>query len=101
MTKLRDMVRVLRSKNAGPFQVTFDLLFRDRASFERASQSPVFAREALAGVLRYPPEHISVVVFPPANAIKITVPRAHSSGAVGDTDVYGCQQHAPLLDLDV
>ena len=52
-------------------------------------------------LLRYPANHVSIVFFPPANAIKITVPRAHSSGALGDSDVYGCQQHAPLLDLEI
>ncbi|HEY0296778.1 MAG TPA: DUF4387 family protein [Bordetella sp.] len=29
------------------------------------------------------------------------MPRRIPSGAVGDTDIYGAQQHAPLLDIDV
>ncbi|MGE0718245.1 MAG: DUF4387 domain-containing protein [Alphaproteobacteria bacterium] len=99
MPRLQEMVRVLRSKNAGPFQVTFDMLFNDAAGFERARASGAFAGDRIARCLRYPANQVSVVFFPPANAIKITVPRAHSSGALGDSDVYGCQQHAPLLDL--
>lgn len=101
MPKLRNLVRVLRSKNAGPFQVTFDLLFRDCTTFELARDSTTFTPISLSKVLGYPADQISVITFPPANAIKITVPREHSSGALGDSDVYGCQQHSPLLDLEI
>ncbi len=101
MPRLMDMVRVLRSKNAGPFQVTFDMLFNDAEGFARARASGAFTPDRIAALLRYPANHVSIVFFPPANAIKITVPRAHSSGALGDSDVYGCQQHAPLLDLEI
>jgi hypothetical protein len=44
------------------------------------------------------------VLFTPydaASAFKATFPRLVPSGDVGDTDVYGCQQHAPLLDVDL
>ena len=37
-----------------------------------------------------------------ALAVKVTLPRpGASSGAPGDRDVYGSQQHFPLADLDV
>ena len=39
--------------------------------------------------------------FPPAHAYKATIERRIASGAVGDTDVYGAQQHAPLLDVEI
>ena len=39
--------------------------------------------------------------YPAGNAFKATLPRLVPSGDVGDTDVYGAQQHAPLLDVDV
>ena len=42
---------------------------------------------------------IGIVEFPPAYAIKITMRRPVPSGSPGDSDVYGAQQHAPLLDL--
>ncbi|MBC7294459.1 MAG: DUF4387 family protein, partial [Thermoleophilia bacterium] len=31
--------------------------------------------------------------------LKITLVRPLPSGSVGDTDIYGAQQHAPLLGL--
>ena len=36
-----------------------------------------------------------------ANAIKITLRRPRTQGAFGESDVYGCQQHVPLLGLMV
>ncbi|HWJ02124.1 MAG TPA: DUF4387 family protein [Verrucomicrobiae bacterium] len=44
---------------------------------------------------------MSVVEFPPAKAIKATMVRSRVCGDVGDTDVYGAQQHAPLLGLEI
>ena len=47
---------------------------------------------------------VDQVLFTPyraARAFKATVPRVISSGDIGDTDVYGAQQHAPLLDIDI
>ncbi len=44
------------------------------------------------------------VLFTPydaAFAFKATFPRLVPAGDFGDTDVYGCQQHAPLLDVDL
>ena len=44
---------------------------------------------------------VAVIPFDVAYAIKITLPRKIPSGSPGDTDIYGAQQHAPLLDLEV
>ncbi|EOK5648816.1 DUF4387 family protein, partial [Escherichia coli] len=40
-----------------------------------------------------------IVWFDPSNAVKIVMPRDIISGNVGDNDVYGAQQHAPLLNM--
>lgn len=101
MPRLRDMARVLRSKNAGPFMVTFDLMFRNREDMEKVVKADVLAVDRLSGLLKCPDTDITVHVYPPANAIKITIPRRHPSGSFDDSDVFGCQQHAGLLDLEV
>jgi hypothetical protein len=38
---------------------------------------------------------------PPALAWTASIPRRMPSGAAGDTDTFGAQQHAPLLDIEV
>ena len=42
---------------------------------------------------------INIIEFKPAKAIKATIVRPIASGELGETDVYGAQQHAPLLNL--
>ena len=41
------------------------------------------------------------VEFDPAFAIKFTITRLRPSGSPGDPDIFGSQQYAPLLDLEV
>lgn len=101
MPRLRDLTKVLRSKNAGPFMVTFDLMFRNREDMEKVIESDVLTVDWLSTLLKCAREEITVHVYPPANAIKITIPRRHSSGSFDDSDVFGCQQHAGLLDIEV
>lgn len=101
MPRLRDMAKVLRSKNAGPFMITFDMLFRNREDMDKVVKAGVLTVARLSNLLKCAQNEITVHVYPPANAIKITIPRRHSSGAFDDSDVFGCQQHAGLLDVEV
>ena len=100
--RLVDLAKVLRSKNAGPFGLTLDILFDDEANYRRVKESGVINRELIAKLYRVSPETISpVVFFDPALGIKVTLKRPIESGGIGDTDVYGAQQHAPLLDVQI
>ena len=97
--KLRDVARVIRSKNAGPFELTFDILFLNREIFDKVRESGVITREMIGSLYGIPVADIyDIIYFEPANAVKITVRRPVASGDPGETDVYGAQQHAPLLD---
>lgn len=99
-TRLIDLARVIRSKNSGPYELTLDIIFKDRESYERVKSSGVINAGLIARLYRVALTDISrIVAFEPAIAIKITLKRPLVSGEVGDTDVYGAQQHAPLLDL--
>ena len=100
--KLSDLATVIRSKNAGPFELTFDVLFANRDDFDRVVRSKVLSATAFADLFRISVRDvIAVVEFEPALAIKVTIRRTRSSGAFGETDVYGAQQHAPLLSLEI
>jgi hypothetical protein len=46
-------------------------------------------------------EITSSFVFEPGMAFKFTLRRPAPQGSIGDSDVYGAQQHAPLLDIPV
>jgi hypothetical protein len=98
--RVRDVAAVVRSKNAGPFRLTVDILFKDETTYRQVKASRMITPELIARLYGLRPEQITnFVEFDPGLAIKATFPRPVSSGAFGDTDVYGAQQHAPLLDI--
>ena len=100
--KLVELAKTIRSKNAGPDKITFDIIFKDKASYELVKQSSVITSKSIAALYNIPIEKISdFVEFDPANAIKFTIYRTLSSGSPGETDIFGCQQYPPLLDVDV
>jgi hypothetical protein len=98
--RLYDLAKVLRSKNAGPFELTLDIIFDDEEKYQTVKRSGVIDRELVSRLYRVPPEDVyCVVCFDAALAIKITIRRPVESGGIGDSDVYGAQQHAPLIDV--
>jgi Domain of unknown function (DUF4387) len=99
--KLRDAAKVLRSKNAGPLTVTLDMLFETQARYDLAAQSPSLAPGALAAVYGVPAADVQVIRVPLALAIKVVLPRPIVAGSPGDRDVYGAQQHRPLLEIEL
>ncbi|MEA4898120.1 MAG: DUF4387 domain-containing protein [Christensenellaceae bacterium] len=102
MDRLADLAKVLRSKNSGPFELTLDVLFADAAAYERVKRSGAITREAVARLYRLDPAEITqLVFFDSALGVKITFNRRVSSGTAGDRDVYGAQQHAPLMRLQI
>ena len=100
MTRLGDLAKVLRSKNSGPFELTLDILLPDEASYRRVLDSGLMCRERLAALYHVPEDWIcTLATMDAAYGLKITMLRGISSGTVGDRDVYGAQQAAPLMDL--
>ena len=101
MPKIRDIAEVCKSKNAGPFELTIDVVFAERSVFERVRATGVLCPSLFARLYDVPVESVLFTPYPAGNAFKATLPRLVASGDVGDTDVYGAQQHAPLLDVDI
>jgi uncharacterized protein DUF4387 len=100
--RLREVAKVIRSKNSGPYELTLDVLFPTEAVYRRVKEAKIFTPAAVAALYRIPVEQVlKVVHYDPALAVKATIVRPLVSGAVGETDVYGAQQHAPLLDLEL
>lgn len=100
--KLSTLAKVVRSKNAGVDKITFDIIFADRKSYELVTRSGVITKASVARLYGIPETRISdFVVFDPACAIKFTVYRNRPSGSPGDTDIFGAQQYAPLLDIEI
>ena len=97
---LVELAKTIRSKNAGVDQITFDVIFRDRESYDLVRRSGALTRETVARLFKIPHERITAfVAYDPAPAIKFTIRRDRPSGSPGERDVFGAQQYAPLFDL--
>jgi hypothetical protein len=99
MNRLIDIAKVLRSKNAGPLQVTFDIMFENKESYKRVINSGVISEDEIARIYGVDKNDVLITKYDIVNSIKITIPRRYISGELLDNDVYGCQQHVPLSDI--
>ncbi|MGH9245453.1 MAG: DUF4387 domain-containing protein [Acidimicrobiales bacterium] len=100
--KLRDLATTIRSKNAGVDHITFDVIFRDEASFRRTVGSGVLTPATVATLFGVEPGRVErFVVFEPANAIKFTIRRRRPAGSPGEPDPFGSQSYPPLFDVEV
>ena len=97
---LREVASVVRSKNAGPFELCFDIIFIEEAFYQRCKEAEIITKASFAELYGITADKVlNVVYFDPAKALKITIVRPISSGALGEKDVYGAQQHRPLVNF--
>ena len=101
MTLIGDLAVVCKSKNAGPYEVTIDAVFADKEIFEKVKASGVLCEDLFARLYNVRADEIIFTVYDAGLAFKATLPRLIPAGDIGDTDVYGAQQHAPLLAVEV
>jgi len=100
--KLVDAAKVLRSKNSGPFEITVDALFTDPEVYYKIKNSGIINKDLVSKLYNIEQDKIMhIVFFDQALGFKITFARKVSSGMFLDRDVYGAQQHAPLMELEV
>jgi Domain of unknown function (DUF4387) len=98
---LSECAKLVRSKNAGPFWLTIDVMFDSADVYRAARDQQVLDRDVIATIFKQDREAIKLFNHDHAFAIKLSFPRPLSSGSPGDSDVFGGQQYAPLLDLTV
>ncbi len=101
MAKLYELAKLIRSKNAGPFQLTIDVMFEDAETYERVLASDVLTAERFGAMYGTPVDEVKVINYEAAHAIKITIPRPVASGDLRDGDMMGGQLYGPIVDLEV
>ena len=99
MKKLIDYTKILRSKNAGPLYVTFDLMFDSSEKMDYVMKN--LTKKSVADAYGVLEEDISIIKYQVVNSIKITFPRKNISGSLLDDDIYGCQQHVALANIEI
>ena len=101
MATIGELARLIRSKNAGPFELTFDIMFADPEVYERVKQSGKLTREAVATRYNLAPADVKFFACDNALAFKASIPRPYFQGDILDSDGHGGQQYAPLMDIEI
>jgi hypothetical protein len=101
MRELWQFTKLIRSKNAGPFELTFDIIFKDRESFDEVLRSGRLSSETISQLYGVDRGQIRFSAIEELLAVKISMPRRVFSGDVMDTDIYGGQFHGPLVRLPI
>lgn len=97
--KLIDIAKILRSKNAGPLYITFDIIFENTADMKKVYSA--LTAEQVAKAYDVAADSITIIPYEIVDSIKITFPRKIVSGCIQEDDVYGCQQHMPLANIEI
>ena len=99
MTVLRQKVRKIRSKNAGPFWLTLDIFCFDKDNFTYVRDRLTTA--AIAALFQIDEEQIKRFDIAYLKVIKFSLPRPHIQGTPQDTDMHGAAYAALLEELRV
>ncbi len=98
--KLKNLAKVIRSKNSGPYELTFDIIFDNERAYKKVRNSGVINKALISKLYQIAEDKILCLEpYDPALAIKITIVRPVDSGSIGETDTYGGQQGSPLMDI--
>ncbi|KAK7042318.1 hypothetical protein R3P38DRAFT_3178882 [Favolaschia claudopus] len=99
---LASLASMVRSKNSGPYDVTMDVMFQTREAYDAVKKAGILTREKVREVYRVNDEDVLVCMWwEPALAWKATLKREKASGSFGESDMYACQMHVPLMYLEV
>lgn len=101
MPRLGDLAKLIRSKNAGPFVLTFDVMFEEEATYRHVLASGVLTRASFAALYGMAEASVRFFTHDAARAIKVSIPRPYVQCDLDDGDAYGGQQHAPLVEIEV
>ncbi|KAL2844810.1 hypothetical protein BJY01DRAFT_263775 [Aspergillus pseudoustus] len=99
---LADLATVIRSKNAGPYELTFDVMFDNAATLARVKETNVLDSATVATLYGVPEDDVVACLWwEPALAFKATIKRPKVSGGFSDRDAHGSAQHMPLMMLEI
>ncbi|KQY93421.1 hypothetical protein ASD21_11750 [Caulobacter sp. Root1455] len=101
MATVGDVCRHVRSKNAGPYWVTFDLFFDGAENFAKYSQSPALGPDLLHRLFGADPAQVKRFSVPSLNVVKISYARTTPQGGEVERDMHRGQQFVRLLDVQL
>ena len=94
MPTLGEMATLIRSKNAGPFNLTFDIMFEEEENYQKVIASNVLTKEVFSSIYVIPVEEVLLV----HHGGKLCAGLFHvGPGFLGALDVHGDRQHLNVL----
>lgn len=99
MTKLANIAKKIRSKNAGPFWLTIDVFCDTSEAFQQVAQA--LTTERTAHALDASPDTLKRYEIADLNVVKISIPRPAIQGTRQDRDMHGASFANILAELDV
>ncbi|KAH8705427.1 hypothetical protein BGW36DRAFT_310987 [Talaromyces proteolyticus] len=99
---LADLASVVRSKNSGPYELTFDVMFSTEQSRDIVKNAKILTAEKISTLYNVPvSDVIACLWWDPAIAFKATIKRSIVSGSFHDSDAHGSAQHMPFMELPI
>jgi hypothetical protein len=104
---LSDISTLLRSKNAGPYEITLDVMFESPTSYQLVKSASFLNASSMANLFGIQEEDIVWQgFFDQALAYKVTIPRMRngkptSSGGYMESDVHASQMYIGFMNLEL
>ena len=101
MPTVNDVCTLVRSKNAGPYWVTFDLFFDGQENFARYAGSKALGPQLFAQLFGADPRMVKRFSVKSLDMVKISYPRATPQGGMVERDLHSGQQFVRLLSVEL
>ncbi len=95
--RLKEAVKVLRSKNAGVWHITIDIVFKNSELYEIAKTkltTELFCELFNRNELEY-------FQCDSINTLKVSFLREQAAGSLKDTDCLGANFYIPLMEIEI
>ena len=101
MATLGELAKLIRSKNAGPFVMTIDIMFADQETYDKVKKSGVLNRKMIADIYEISENQVQFFEVDNCFAYKASIPRPYFQGDLMDSDSHAGQQYATFIDIEV
>jgi hypothetical protein len=100
-TTIREYALHVRSKNAGPFWLTFEIFLKNKEDYDRLVAMNVVTPELISKLYGTSTDQVKIFLCENINIIKISIPRPVIQGSMRDKDSHGGQQSVFLGNVEI
>ncbi|MBO42875.1 MAG: acyl-CoA synthetase [Rhodospirillaceae bacterium] len=101
MATIGELAKLVRSKNAGPFVMTIDIMFADQKTYDTVKSSGILNRQMVSKIYNMSENQVQFFEVDNCYAFKISIPRPNFQGDIKDSDSHAGQQYAPFIEIEV